>query len=262
MTPCHDAGADGLPAGAAWTPALPAERGGATKHKLLTDRIIADIDAGLLPPGTRLPTHRELAQRLCLAVQTVSISYKEAERRGYLRSEVGRGTFVRERVTERADRFMLDRRPRDLIDLSIVRAPYLPAHEEASRALLAELAAGDNSAFMRPCRPIAGLDRHRAAGQAWLARLGVAAETDRILVTNGAAHAIFLALATIIRPGDVVLTEQLTDHGVIGLASVLGFTLRGLQTDAEGVLPDAFAAACAGGDVTALVLVPTLGNPT
>src|SRR5581483_895544 len=120
--------------------------------------------------------------------------------------------------------FMLDRNPRDLADLSIVRAAWLDVHEQAARRLMAELAGSDNSAWMRPCRPIAGLDRHRDAARHWLARLGVEAPPDRILITNGAAQAIFLALATVVRPGDVVLTENLTDHGVIGLANVLGFT--------------------------------------
>jgi DNA-binding transcriptional MocR family regulator len=69
-------------------------------------------------------------------------------------------------------------------------------------------------------------------------------------------------VAAVVRPGEVVLTENLTDHGIIGLSNVLGFTLRGLPTDREGILPDAFEAACATGDVAALVLVPSLGNPT
>ncbi|MGH7154038.1 MAG: PLP-dependent aminotransferase family protein [Acetobacteraceae bacterium] len=245
-----------------WMPSLPTERSEATKHKLITDGIISDIDRGILWPNTRLPTHRELARLLGVSVQTVSISYREAERRGYLRSEVGRGTFVRDRVTERAGQFMLDRTAADVADLSIVRAAYLPAHEDAVRALMIELAGVDNSPWMRPCRPVAGLDRHRLAARAWLARLGVEADADRVLITNGAAHAVFLALATVVRAGDVVLTEHLTDHGVIGLANVLGFSLRGLPTDDHGVLPDAMDAACTGGGVTALVLIPTLGNPT
>ncbi len=245
-----------------WIPALPRERGGATKHKLIADGIIADVERGVLPPDSRLPTHRELAHRLGVSVQTVSIGYREAERRGYLRSEIGRGTFVRNRVTEQASRFMLDRNAEGVADLSIIRAPYLPAHEDALRALMTEMAGGDNAAWMRPCRPVAGLDRHRQAACAWLTRLGVETEPDRVLITNGTAHAVFLALATVVRAGDVVLTEALTDHGVIGLANVLGFTLRGLPTDGEGILPEALDAACAVGDVTALVLVPTLGNPT
>ena len=244
-----------------WLPNLQ-RRKGITKHKLLTDQIIADVDASILPPRTQMPTHRELARRLGVSVQTVSISYKEAERRGYLRGEVGRGTFVRSRVTERADRFMLDRNQTDTTDLSIVRGVYTEAHEQASRKLMAELAQADNSAFMRPCRPIAGLDEHRSAAQAWLKRLSVDVDKDRILITNGAAHALFLAVAAVVRPGETVLTENLTDHGVIGLANVLGFTLRGLATDREGILPEALEAACASGDVAALVLIPSLGNPT
>ncbi len=248
-------------AGEGWHPILP-ERRGISKHRLLTDAIVADIEAARLPTGTRMPTHRELARRLGISVQTVSLSYKEAERLGYLRGEVGRGTFVRRRVTERAGRFMLDTRPDEIADLSIVRAAYTEAHEQASREVMATLAERDNSAFMRPCRPVAGLARHREAARTWLHGLGVEADTDRILVTTGAAQAIFLAVASVVRPGDLVLTESLTDHGIIGLANVLGFTLRGLPTDEQGILVDAFAAACAAGGVTALVLVPSLGNPT
>ena len=244
-----------------WHPLLP-RRPGATKHKLLTEAIIADIEAGLLPPRARMPTHRELARRIGVSVQTVSISYKEAERLGYLSGEVGRGTFVRSRITEQADRFMLDRSPGDKADLSIIRAVYTEAHERASRAMMTMLAEADNSTFMRPCRPIAGLDAHRAAGQQWVARLGVSTDRNRILITNGAAHGLFLAVAAVVRRGDVVLTESLTDHGIIGLANVLGFTLRGLPTDREGVLVEAFETACRSGDVAALVMVPTLGNPT
>jgi len=246
---------------APWLPLL-GKRRGVSKHKLLTERIVADITAGVLPLGTRMPTHRDLAFRLGVSVQTVSISYRDAEQQGYLSGEVGRGTFVKARLTERADRFMLDRGSRGTTDLSIIRAVYTEAHEEASRALMAALAGSNNSAFMRPCRPIAGLDRHRDAASSWLTTLGVAAERDRILVTNGAAHGLFLAVATVVRTGDLVLTENLTDHGIIGLASVLGFTLRGLPTDAEGILPEAFETACRAGKVTALVLIPTFNNPT
>ncbi|MXQ13155.1 PLP-dependent aminotransferase family protein [Microvirga makkahensis] len=244
-----------------WNPTL-IKRRGITKHKLLTERIIADIEAEILPAHARMPTHRDLARRLGVSVQTVSLSYKEAERSGYLRGEVGRGTFVRSRVTEKADRFMLDRDPGETVDLSIIRAVYTEAHEEASRTVMGELARGDNSAFMRPCRPIAGLERHRAAAQGWLRELGVGAAMDRVLITNGAAHGLFLAVAAIVRPGEIVLTESLTDHGIIGLSNVLGFTLRGLPTDREGILVEAFEEACAAGGVTALVLVPSLGNPT
>lgn len=245
----------------AWRPSL-AKQKGETKHAALTERIIHDIDSGLLKPMDRMPTHRDLARDLGLSVQTVSLSYKDAERLGYLSGEIGRGTFVKARVTDRAGRMMLDHSPNEVQDLSIIRGVYLDAHETASRAVFREMADGDVADFMRPCRPIAGLDRHRETARSWLGRFGVTADAERILITNGAAHGVFLALSCIIRSGDVVLCENLTDHGIIGLANVLGFSLKGLPTDAEGVLPEAFEAACDAGGVRALVTIPTLSNPT
>jgi DNA-binding transcriptional MocR family regulator len=244
-----------------WRPSV-AKQKGETKHAALTERIIADIDAGLLKPMDRMPTHRDLARELGLSVQTVSLSYKEAERLGYLSGEIGRGTFVKTRVTDRAGRMMLDHSANEVLDLSIIRGVYLDAHETASREILRELADGDNASFMRPCRPIAGLDRHRETARTWLRTMGVMADADRILVTNGAAHGIFLALTCIVRSGDVVLCENLTDHGIIGLSNILGFSLKGLPTDEQGILPDALESVCAAGGVRALVLIPTLNNPT
>ncbi|MCZ7854235.1 PLP-dependent aminotransferase family protein [Agrobacterium salinitolerans] len=246
---------------AAWRPIL-AKQKGETKHSALTERIIADIDAGVLKPMDRMPTHRDLARELGLSVQTVSLSYKEAERLGYLSGEIGRGTFVKTRVTDRAGRMMLDHSPTEVLDLSIIRGVYLDDHENASRTVLRELADCDNSDFMRPCRPVAGLDSHRETARIWLGMMGVTAGAERILVTNGAAHGIFLALSCIIRSNDVVLCENLTDHGIIGLSNILGFSLKGLPTDKEGIVPDALEAACAAGGVKALVLIPTLNNPT
>lgn len=245
----------------AWRPNLTKQKG-ETKHSVLTERIIADIDAGVLKPMDRMPTHRDLARELGLSVQTVSLSYKEAERLGYLSGEIGRGTFVKARVTDRAGRMMLDHSPTEVLDLSIIRGVYLEDHETASRAILRELADGDNSGFMRPCRPVAGLDNHRETARTWLHMLGVTAGAERILVTNGAAHGIFLALSCIVRSSDVVLCENLTDHSIIGLSNILGFSLKGLPTDDEGILPDALEAACEAGGVRALVLIPTLNNPT
>lgn len=250
-----------LPPPVAWRPVFVKERG-AAKHETLTRRIVEAIASGALRPMDRMPPHRDLARALGVSVQTVSLAYREAERLGYLRGEQGRGTFVRMRVTDRAGRFMLDRNVDETADLSIIRAVYSEAHEQASRAAMAELARSDNSAFMRPCRPIAGQDAHREAALRWLRPLGVRVPAERVIITNGAAHAVFLALAAIVRPGDVVATENLTEHGVIGLGHVLGFTLKGLATDAQGLIPEALEELCRIAPPRALAMTPTLSNPT
>jgi DNA-binding transcriptional MocR family regulator len=115
---------------------------------------------------------------------------------------------------------------------------------------------------MRACRPIAGFDSHREAAAQWLAQQGLRCERDDLLITNGAAHAVFLALASLAGPDDVVLCEQLTDHGVIGNSQVLGFTLKGVEVDREGIDPEHFEDLCANERITALVCTPNLNNPT
>src|SRR5690606_13590307 len=77
-----------------WRPEL-GDTPGAAWERLVT-RLEADIAAGTLAPGERLPPQRDLAYRLALSVGTVSRAYAEAERRGLVASHVGRGTFVAE----------------------------------------------------------------------------------------------------------------------------------------------------------------------
>ena len=49
---------------------------------------------GRLPPGTRLPTVRELAGQLGMAVNTVARAYRELESAGILETRGRFGTFV------------------------------------------------------------------------------------------------------------------------------------------------------------------------
>lgn len=245
-----------------WVPAVSRWERGRSKHRVLADTIVTAIERGELRPGQRMPTHRALSSRLAVSVQTVGNAYKELERRGYLRGEVGRGTFVTGRVTESASRFMLDHRHTGLIDLSTIRGVFTETHEQRLGALLGTISAESAASWLRPCRPIAGLHGPREVGAGWLGRFGLEVDPERLILTSGAAQAIFLGLATIVQHGDLVLTEALTDHGVIGCAHVLGFSLRGVPVDEQGILPEALDRACRESAVRALVCTPTFGNPT
>jgi DNA-binding transcriptional regulator YhcF (GntR family) len=60
----------------------------------LRNQIIEAIRAGTLPPGARLPTVRELAGELGLAVNTVARAYRELESAGIVETRGRFGTFV------------------------------------------------------------------------------------------------------------------------------------------------------------------------
>jgi len=60
----------------------------------LRTQIIDGIRDGKLSPGTRLPTVRELAGQMSLAVNTVARAYRELESAGILETRGRFGTFV------------------------------------------------------------------------------------------------------------------------------------------------------------------------
>jgi DNA-binding transcriptional MocR family regulator len=52
------------------------------RYKRLVDELAAEIHAGRLPPGTRLPTHRRLAGQKGIALVTATRVYAELAARG------------------------------------------------------------------------------------------------------------------------------------------------------------------------------------
>jgi len=75
-----------------WKPTLDDQTGTLASKLLAAMR--RDIRSGALEPGSRLPTHRELAHKLGVAVGTVTAAYTQATQQGLIEARVGRGSFV------------------------------------------------------------------------------------------------------------------------------------------------------------------------
>jgi len=63
-------------------------------YEQLRSQIATMIAAGVLTPGTRLPTIRQLAADLGLATNTVARAYRQLESDGHVESRVRHGTTV------------------------------------------------------------------------------------------------------------------------------------------------------------------------
>ncbi len=230
------------------------------RYAAIAESLAHDIAAGRLKSGDRLPTHRELAWRLGVTVGTVTRAYAEAERRGLAAGEVGRGTFVRDPASSE-DLVPRFNPPAGFVDL----ARSLPPDNAGDRTVadaLGHLAHGRDVAGLLSYGPNLGWPQHRAAGAEWVERCGVGAKAGEIAVTSGAQHGMMLAMSALARPGEVVLSEQLTFYGMKALATHLSLRLHGVALDQHGILPDALDAACRQLAPKALYLVPTLHNPT
>ena len=231
------------------------------RYLAIADALATDIAAGKLAIGERLPTHRDLAWRLGVTVGTITRAYAEAERRGLVVGEVGRGTFVREQLPS-APPVAQDRRGADgMIDLSY-NFPTLAGDGALLAETLGGVAADPQLPDLLGYHIGPGREAHRQAGAAWLQRSGLPTEADQVVITCGAQHGMMLAAAALARPGDVVLTESLTYYGIKALAEMLELQLYGVPIDAQGIVPDALEAAIRTTGAKVLYAIPTLQNPT
>ncbi|MDQ6828899.1 MAG: PLP-dependent aminotransferase family protein [Gemmatimonadota bacterium] len=233
------------------------------RYLALADRIADDIASGRLRPGTQLPAQRDLADTLGVDLTTVSRAYTEAARRGLVAGHVGRGTFVRAGLVARSGDAGL-RETAELVDLSLSLPPRLTPDiaGDALASTLTEIARDFDLSRLLQYRQNAGDESHRVAGAMWIAARGVDAPADRVVITNGAQHALTVLLSTLAAPGDRVLTESLTYPGFRALAEQLHMEPVGLPLDDEGIRIDAFRKACRASRATVLYCTPTLHNPT
>ena len=230
------------------------------RYKQLVDELAAEIRAGRLQPGTRLPTHRRLAERHGLALVTASRVYAELEAMGLVSGEVGRGTFVREAAMHGG--VGVDQRTMapDLVDLNF-NYPSLPGQAELLRAALRQLAAGGELDAMLRYAPHGGRMHERACVARHLASRGLAAEPPSVLLVDGAQHGLAVTVMALLQPGDVVAVDALTYPGFKVLAEAHRLELAPIPASGQGPDLDALERLCARRRVKAIYAMPTLHNP-
>jgi DNA-binding transcriptional MocR family regulator len=235
------------------------------RYLAIADRIAADIAAGVLASGERLPPQRRLAEALAVDFTTVARGYVEAQRRGLVESRVGQGTFVKAATVKNLATGR-DSIPRpampELVDLSMTLPP-----EPDDPALVARLRQGlvevsERLVSLLRYQPLGGAPADKAAAALWLGRRGLAPAFERLFVVPGANAALLAILSSLAKPGNAVLCEVLTYPGIRSICAQLGLSLTGLTMDGDGLDPEAFAEACARLKPKALYLNPVLQNPT
>ena len=239
-----------------WIPSLHSSRG--PRYRAIVDSLEADIAAGRVKFGARLSPQRDLAERLGLSLGTVSKAYAEAERRGLIFGEVGRGTFVMRRPP---DPHHPEYRGGARANLTL-NVPPPTGEDKLIAAVLAEIAADDNLPGLLGYLPHQGLRDHRDAIASWLATLGIAVDADRLFITQGAQHALSIALSLLAGRDDVVLTESLTYSGMLALAGQTGCCLHGVDMDKNGLVPEALERKLDETGAQVVYAMPSLQTPT
>ncbi|MFL1501028.1 MULTISPECIES: PLP-dependent aminotransferase family protein [unclassified Pseudomonas] len=230
------------------------------RYKSLVDTYAEDIRSGALAPGTRLPTHRQLAADHGLALVTASRVYTELEAMGLVSGETGRGTFVREISLPPGQGSGQMSVATGMLDLNF-NYPSLPGQADLLRTALRQLAlSGDLDALLR-YQPHAGRLHERAVVARHLLSRGLSVEAEQVLVVSGAQHGLAVTMMALLKPGDVVAVDALTYSGFKVLAETLHLEIVAIPVTAGGPDLDALQRLCSKRPVRAVYSIPTLHNP-
>jgi len=219
------------------------------KYIAITEALSESIRRGRIKPGERLPTHRDLADTLGVTVATISRAYKEAISRGLITGEVGRGSFVSGLSEERNNLLEAFPCPRRDMEEPVDLGPVLAAQGGQDRMLsqtLESIAASPNlvRSILNYTPQPGMLEPHQQAGKEWLSQWVPEIDPDRILVTNGAQHALGLSLLSAAGSGEVALAENMAWYGTRAVASSFSIRVEGVSMDEEGLDPEALLRAC------------------
>ena len=130
----------------------------------------------------------------------------------------------------------------------------------------AEIATAAATVLADPVRRARSLDYAARPGSAelreWIgAREGV--DPSRVLITNGALHAISVSLRATVNPGDVLVVESPLYPLALSAAQLTGAQIETVPTDAHGLDVDALEEKLVGGlRPAAVYLVPDFQNPS
>ena len=225
-------------------------------HEQLTRTLRRAILAGHLPLDSRLPATRVLAQDLQVSRSTVELAFSRLEAEGYLRRQVGVGSFVAIAAQPNQPRLRktaagLSVRGQMIVEAGACRDAALPfkaftAGQPDPAAFPRELWGKltqqrwkkDGEHLMR-YGDSQGLPQLRAAIAGYLAQSrGVVCDAEQILVLTSSQQALQLIAQLLIDPNDTVWLE---DPGYLGARNAMlsaGAKIIPVPVDDEGMNTD------------------------
>ena len=195
------------------------------------------IEAGDVPPGSKLPPSRDLSIRLKIARGSVVAAFETLIAEGYAVARPGAGTFVAERVPSLAAATPPQKETANptmalpgTLGVAMADARTL----KIFRALLTRHLARPGPEHFHYGDPRGG-EMLRQAIAAYLRQArGVRCEARSIVITTGTQQGIDLIIRSMFAPGDRVMIEDPCYPSARAAFVGSGLVLSGLPVDAEG----------------------------
>lgn len=247
------------------------------------DYIKGLILQGMLQPGIKLPSTRELSGVLGLSRNTVIQAYHYLEDDGFIEMAPGQGAFVAKVEIKRGPAQeipwteRLSETGRLAVDLDIEKKEL-----KWERGMIAfKSIAPDGSLFEVEEFKKAFLNRFSIEGEKllnygyakgyrplifylmeYMRNKGVDLNGKDILITNGFTEGFNLVLTAVTKPGDRVVCENPTHNTAIKIMRLKGLSITGVDLRENGVDPADLEAVLSREEARIGYLIPSYHNPT
>jgi GntR family transcriptional regulator / MocR family aminotransferase len=239
---------------------LPAREAETPAGRWLYAALRADVLAGRLRAGSRLPATRDLARQYGLSRGTVVNAFDELKSEGYLHGSRGSGTYVSSVLPEHLlqvagsqDLSAREQRPRKLSGYGERVQPFSNLKNRPTRAFRANLPALDlfpTKIWMRiatrrlqrlsipqllGCDTMGYLPLRTAVADYLNSSRGTKCKPEQVMIVSGMQEALDLAGRLILNPGDQVCLEEPGYPGAAMAFEALGAKICPVPLDSEGM---------------------------
>ncbi|WP_280939182.1 aminotransferase class I/II-fold pyridoxal phosphate-dependent enzyme [Methylobrevis pamukkalensis] len=175
------------------------------------------IETGRVTPGTKLPTTRDLSQRLMLSRSAAVEAYELLAAEGFAEARVGAGTFVAEAVPRVAAEKPARKAGDGDADEIFEAAPMLctlgvatadPRTETVFRKALVRRLERPGPGHYAYGDPRGSTDLRRAIAAYLKIARGVRCHSGQVVITTGTRQGFELGLRAAVRPGQAVWIED------------------------------------------------------
>lgn len=249
-------------------------------YEKIADQVELQIKEGVFLPGTKIPSVRKSSKQMSVSVATVLQAYSLLEDRGVVKARPQKGYFVQDNLpqTETKPQFEPARAQESVPELirallhasqrpdiiqfgaAIPHTQFLPIRQlQKSVGRLMRLEPEICAAYeFTP----GSLNLRRQIAIRML-DAGCNIQPDDITITLGCQNAMILALRAITEPGDTIIIETPTYHGLLQAVDELKLKAIEIPCDPEtGIDLDALAQVLVQWKVKACVVTPNNQNPT
>lgn len=246
----------------------------------IAEKVALLIERGILSPGDRIPSIREMSRDLGVSINTVKESYWYLENRNYIEAVPQSGYYVREISTKNiVNENEPDINPHEVSLCRIYSALREKGIDDCRTELGVALVSDElfpsgklyryfqdalrqhNNEALDYCIP-PGYRPLREQIALFLVRMGLSVSPHEIIITSGCSEALFLALTVICSPGDTVVVESPCYFNLLQLCEKLSLQVVEVPLAPDGMHLETLEFVLDSYPVRAVISIPSYHNPT